>query len=110
MKKPFKNDILRLKNVFGGIMYLTIALIYFAVINIISVVVCCYDKLMAIKGKRRISEKTLLNLSVLGGGIAMYITMCIIRHKTKHPKFMLGIPLIIAIQITILLVFLKNIG
>lgn len=91
-------------------MFLSIFLIYLAVINIISVVVCCYDKLMAIKGKRRISEKTLLNLSALGGGIAMYITMCFIRHKTKHLKFMIGIPLIIAVQIIILLVILKNIG
>ena len=90
-------------------MYLTIALIYLSIINIISVVACCYDKLMATKGKRRISEKTLLNLSALGGGIAMYITMCLIRHKTKHPKFMIGIPLIIAIQTTILLIILKNI-
>ncbi len=91
-------------------MYLTITLIYFAVINIISVVVCCYDKIMAIKGKRRISEKALLNLSALGGGIAMYITMCLIRHKTKHPKFMVGIPVIIILQITVLLFILKNIG
>ena len=65
---------------------------------------------MAIKGKRRISEKALLILSALGGGVAMLLTMYIIRHKTRHLKFMLGIPLIIAAQITILLFILKNIA
>ena len=89
-------------------MYL--ALSYFAVISIISIVVCCYDKNMATKKKRRISEKILLLLSVLGGSIAMFFTMCLIRHKTRNIKFMLGIPLIITVQTVILLLILKNIG
>ena len=46
----------------------------------------------------RTPEKTLLVLSALGGSIAMFVTMLIIRHKTKHVKFMLGIPLIILAQ------------
>ena len=91
-------------------MLLSIIKLYLVIINIISVIVCCYDKLMAIKGKRRISEKTLLTLSALGGGVAMFFTMCLIRHKTRHLKFMLGIPLIIAVQITVLLLILKNIA
>ncbi len=91
-------------------MFLRITEVYLVIISIVSVIVCCYDKLMAIKGKRRISEKTLLTLSALGGGVAMFFTMCFIRHKTRHLKFMLGIPLIIAVQITVLLLILKNIG
>jgi uncharacterized membrane protein YsdA (DUF1294 family) len=91
-------------------MLLGIIKLYLVIINIISVIVCCYDKLMAIKGRRRISEKTLLTLSALGGSIAMLFTMCLIRHKTRHLKFMLGIPLIIALQITVLLLILKNIA
>jgi uncharacterized membrane protein YsdA (DUF1294 family) len=34
----------------------------------------------------------------MGGAIAMLLTMYAIRHKTKHIKFMLGIPLIILLQ------------
>jgi uncharacterized membrane protein YsdA (DUF1294 family) len=34
----------------------------------------------------------------LGGSVAMFITMQIIRHKTKHVKFMLGIPVIMVLQ------------
>lgn len=41
----------------------------------------------------------LLLFSALGGSLAMFITMLLIRHKTNHMKFMLGIPLIIVIQL-----------
>ena len=66
-----------------------------------AVVFTVSDKLRAIKHKRRISEFTLMTLAVLGGSVAMLITMLIIRHKTRHLKFMLGIPIIILIQLVI---------
>jgi uncharacterized membrane protein YsdA (DUF1294 family) len=77
-------------------------LLYLAVISVVSVLVCCYDKIAAKKCWRRTPEKTLLLLSVLGGSAAMYLTMQIIRHKTRHNKFMVGIPLIILLQIAII--------
>ena len=65
---------------------------------------CIYDKIAAKHNpKHRTRESTLLLLSALGGSVAMYLTMQLIRHKTKHIKFMLGIPLIIIVQIAILL-------
>ena len=76
--------------------------IYLCFISIVSIVVCCYDKIAAKHNpKHRTRESTLLWLSVLGGSVAMYCTMQLIRHKTKHMKFMLGIPLIIIVQIAI---------
>lgn len=74
---------------------------YLIIINILAVVFTVSDKLRAIKHKRRISEFTLMTLAVLGGSVAMLITMLIIRHKTRHLKFMLGIPIIILIQLVI---------
>jgi uncharacterized membrane protein YsdA (DUF1294 family) len=75
---------------------------YFIAISIISALVCCYDKIAAKKfTKHRTRESTLLLLSALGGSIAMLLTMFAIRHKTKHAKFMVGIPLIIVAQIAI---------
>ena len=75
---------------------------YIAVISIISVIVCCYDKIAAKHlTKHRTRERTLLLLCALGGSVAMLITMLIIRHKTKHVKFMLGIPLILIAQIAL---------
>lgn len=74
--------------------------IYVGIISIIAIVVTCYDKIAATKRpKHRTPEATLLFISMLGGSVAMYITMQIIRHKTKHMKFMIGIPVIIAVQI-----------
>ena len=76
-----------------------IAIIYLAAISVISVIVCIYDKIASKHMKKhRTREATLLLLSALGGSVAMLVTMLIIRHKTKHKKFMVGIPLIIAIQ------------
>ena len=74
-------------------------LIYVAIMSVISIVVCIYDRIAAKAAKRhRTREATLLGLSALGGSVAMLITMLIIRHKTKHKKFMIGIPAIIAVQ------------
>ena len=77
-----------------------ILLAYITVMSLISIVVCIYDKKISKKNKveLRIPEKTLLLLSALGGSVAMFITMLLIRHKTKHVKFMLGIPVIMIVQ------------
>ena len=77
-----------------------IFLYYLAAISIISFIITCYDKIAAKKWQRhRISEASLLTLSFIGGSVAMLITMLLIRHKTKHAKFMVGIPFIIALQL-----------
>ena len=68
-------------------------------ISLISVIVTAADKVKAKRVSRRVPEATLMLLSVLGGSLAMLITMIIIRHKTKYPKFMVGIPVIIVLQI-----------
>ncbi len=74
---------------------------YLALISIVSVIVCAYDKIISKKNRveLRVPERRLLLLSALGGSVAMLVTMLLIRHKTKHVKFMLGIPLIIILQI-----------
>ena len=79
---------------------LSVLIAYTAIISIISIIVCIYDKKISKKNKveLRTPEKTLLLLSALGGSVAMFITMLLIRHKTKHVKFMLGIPLIMVVQ------------
>ena len=82
-----------------------IPLIYLAAISLISIVVCIYDKFAAKHNpKHRTRERTLLLLSALGGSVAMFATMQIIRHKTKHVKFMLGIPVIFVLQVALLAV------
>lgn len=82
-------------------------LIYFIAISLISVIVCVADKARAKKGKWRIKESRLFLLSALGGSVAMYITMRLIRHKTLHKRFMIGIPLIIIAQTALLIIAVR---
>lgn len=77
---------------------------YLIVINLISIIVTISDKSRSKRNKWRVKEKTLFTLALLGGSVSMYITMRIIRHKTKHLSFMIGIPAIIVLQL--ILVFL----
>ena len=89
-------------------MILKISLIYLAVISLVSVIVTIHDKSAAKKKRRRVPEKTLILLSLLGGSVAMYVTMQMIRHKTKHAKFMLGIPAIMVLQLGVLIAIGKH--
>ncbi len=82
---------------------LSYAIIYLCVISLAAIFTTISDKRRAQRKKYRISEKTLLILSALGGSLAMYITMLAIRHKTKHIKFMAGIPLIMVLQAVVIL-------
>ncbi len=75
---------------------------YLIIINIISVLVCSFDKWRAIRGGRRVPEKTLFTIVFLGGSVGMYITMRIIRHKTLDKRFMIGIPIIIIFQVLLI--------
>ncbi len=73
---------------------------YIVVISLCSIVVCIYDKKISKRNnvKLRIPEKSLFIWSALGGSVAMFITMRLIRHKTKHVSFMVGIPVIFLLQ------------
>lgn len=74
-------------------------------INLLAILITIFDKQRAKKGKWRVAEKTLLWVASLGGSLAMFFTMLIIRHKTKHKKFMVGIPIIIFLQAIIIFLF-----
>lgn len=78
------------------------SLIYIAIISLIAVIMTVLDKSRAQKHKRRIAEKTLFGTAVLGGSAAMYLTMLAIRHKTKHKRFMIGLPLIMIVQVIVI--------
>lgn len=78
-------------------------IIYFAVISLVTAIVTATDKYKAKKGAFRISEATLFILAAIGGALAEYATMRLIRHKTLHKRFMIGLPVIIILQIIILI-------
>lgn len=62
------------------------------------------DKWKAKHNKWRIPENTLMLVGLLGGALAMYITMKTIRHKTLHKKFMIGLPTQILLHSILVLV------
>lgn len=76
----------------GGILYL-------AAINIITFMVYGIDKEKAKRKMWRIPEATLLGLAVIGGSVGAYAGMQLFRHKTKHPKFTIGVPVIFVLQV-----------
>lgn len=78
---------------------------WLVVISVISVIVCIYDKVISKTGKvaLRIPEKVLFtSLPLLGGSLAMLVTMLLIRHKTKHWQ-MIVIPIILVLQLAALI-------
>ncbi len=69
------------------------------VVEILSVLLTIYDKIAAGHHRRRVPEQLFFLLALLGGSLFMYLTMLLIRHKTRHKRFMLGLPAIIAAQV-----------
>ena len=59
------------------------------------------------KGARRIRERTLFLSALLGGGAGAVLGMWTFRNKTKHWYFVVGMPLIFAIQIVFCLLTFK---
>lgn len=76
-------------------------LIYLAVINALTFLLYGIDKLKAKKNAWRIKESTLLFAALIGGSVGALAGMYTFRHKTKHLKFKLGVPLILVFQIAI---------
>lgn len=86
-----------------------IAVIYFIIINIISSALAVADKRKAKKAKWRIPESTLMLFGLMGGAIGEYLTMKRIHHKTRHKKFMIGLPLEILLHIVIIVLIISKV-
>ncbi len=71
----------------------------FSVVGLFAAILTVYDKWASKNGKWRIPEKTLMLVAFFGGAITMYAVMQLIRHKTKHKKFMIGLPIMILLHI-----------
>lgn len=78
--------------------------LYLLIVNVLSCLLMLIDKIKAIKGRWRISEKTLLTVCALGGSLGGLLGMKLFRHKTLHPQFSIGIPVMLAIHIVALIV------
>ena len=75
--------------------------IYLLIINAIAFCLMLIDKYKARKNLWRIPEATLISTALLGGSIGALIGMYTVRHKTRHAKFSIGLPLILLAQIAL---------
>ena len=75
--------------------------IYLAAINVVTFFLYGIDKLKAKHSRWRISEATLIWLSIFGGSIGALLGMKTWHHKTQHKKFKYGLPLILLLQIVL---------
>ncbi|CCQ96498.1 conserved membrane hypothetical protein [[Clostridium] ultunense Esp] len=68
-------------------------------INLLGLILMGFDKRKAERGGRRVPEKTFFLLSALGGAFGVWLGMRFFRHKTKHFRFLLWIPVFFFLQI-----------
>ena len=88
--------------------FVVLFLIFYAILAAVSVALTVLDKRAAVKGKWRVPEATLMLLGLCGGALPMFVAMRTIRHKTKHMKFMIGLPLEMALHVALIcLIFFK---
>lgn len=78
-------------------------LCYVLIMNVLAFVVFGADKWLAVRRKNRISEKTLLVISFIGGSIGAIIAMLLFRHKTAKTSFLWKFSIVLVAQIGILM-------
>ncbi|MGO4817167.1 DUF1294 domain-containing protein [Flavobacterium sp. W22_SRS_FP1] len=81
---------------------MSILFYFFMILNSIAFLITAYDKRLAVKNKKRISEKTLLSFVVFGGTIGAALAMTIFRHKTSKKTYVLKFMGILFFQVLIL--------
>ena len=80
--------------------------IFLIIMNAIGLLLMLVDKARARKKLRRISEINLLVVAICGGALGSIVGMCIAHHKTKHKKFTIGLPIILAVQIILFVIYI----
>ena len=82
--------------------------IYLTIINALAFVLMLADKYKAVKKRWRIPEAVLMGVAFLGGSLGAILGMYLVRHKTRHPLFAAGLPLLLMAQVLIVIFLLKE--
>ncbi len=77
-------------------------LLYLAAVNLAGMLAVFWDKRRARREEWRIRERTLFLLAAFGGTPGVYGAMRLCRHKTRHKRFMWGLPLLFFTQVAVL--------
>ena len=81
-------------------------ILYFLIINLTAFLCMYTDKRKAKKHVWRIPEATLFIIALIGGSIGSIAGMYVFHHKTRHPRFVYGMPAILIIQIILMIVLI----
>ena len=76
--------------------------IYVIIINVVTFFIYGLDKSNAKARQWRIPEAQLIFLAVIGGSVGALAGMKVFHHKTRKPKFKIGVPTILIIQLVII--------
>ncbi len=87
---------------------LPVILVVLAAVNLLSFALYGIDKLKAKKGAWRIPEATLLLAAFLGGSLGALLGMELFRHKTKHAKFRILVPLFLILHMALAVYMVKS--
>jgi uncharacterized membrane protein YsdA (DUF1294 family) len=74
-------------------------LCYLLAVNLLAFALMGADKAKARRGAWRIPEKVLFLSALAGGSVGAIAGMFAFRHKTKHLRFVLGLPAILLAQL-----------
>ena len=100
----------RIREGFPCKMIKSVLITYLLIMNAAAFILMGTDKKKARHNAWRIPEKTLFFTAVLGGSVGSILGMWFFHHKTKHWYFVIGMPLILALQITACYLFCKMTG
>ena len=86
----------------------TILIVALLLMNLLAFVLYGVDKAKAKRGAWRIPEATLLLVAFLGGSLGALLGMELFRHKTKHAKFKILVPLFLILHIVLGVYIVKS--
>lgn len=84
-----------------------VGLVWLGALNLITFLVFGFDKLIAGGQARRVPEKVLWCLSVLGGSVGGLLGMYIFHHKTRKLSFQLVMAGIFVVQMVVVVLLVR---
>lgn len=87
---------------------LGVILAYYIIINLVLYCAMALDKKRAIKNRRRIPEKTMFLLAILGGGAGGLFGMVLNRHKTHHLDFVMAFTITSILHLLVALLLISK--
>ncbi len=84
----------------------TLISIYLIFVNLLGFIYFFVDKQKAKRQAWRTPEATLFTIALFGGSAGCLLGMYLFRHKTQKPRFYIGMPVILGVQVLLVLLAL----